>query len=55
VPSAEILLTGSLPSGHEPAKLCIEKSDKAKIRSRFFIQVLRFKWDSIKNTMSKFK
>jgi len=32
VPSSEILLTGSLPSGHPLAKLCIEKSDKAKIR-----------------------
>jgi hypothetical protein len=48
-------LTGSLPSGHEPAKLCIEKSDETKIRSRFFIKGLGFKWDSIKNTMTKFK
>ena len=45
VPSAEILLTGSLPSGHEPAKLFIEKSDKTKSRSKFFIKVLGFKWD----------
>jgi len=55
VPSSETLLIGSLPSGHPPAKLCIEKSDKTKIRSSFFIKVLRFKWDLIKNTMAKFK
>jgi hypothetical protein len=48
-------LIGSLPSGHPPAKLCIEKSDETKIRSKFFMDVLRFKWDSIKNTMAKFK
>jgi hypothetical protein len=50
-----MLLTGSLPSGHEPAKLCIDKNDKTKIRSRLFIKVSRFKWDKIKNTMDKIK
>jgi len=37
VPSAEILLTGSLPSGHELAKLLAEKKDRIKSRSSFFI------------------
>jgi len=37
VPSAEILLTGSLPSGQDPAKLCIEKKDRIKRRESFLI------------------
>jgi hypothetical protein len=37
VPSAEMLFTGSLPSGHEPAKLWAEKKDRIKSRKSFFI------------------
>ena len=37
VPSAEILFTGSLPSGHPAAKPCIEKKDRIKSRNSFFI------------------
>jgi hypothetical protein len=40
VPSAEILLTGSLPSGHDPAKICNEKKDKIKRIKSFFIKKL---------------
>ena len=40
VPSAEILLTGSLPSGQDPAKLKAEKKDRIKSRNSFFINKL---------------
>ena len=36
VPSAEILLTGSLPSGHDPEKLWDDKKDRIKSRNSFF-------------------
>ena len=38
VPSAETLFTGSLPSGHDPAKLWTEKNDRVKSKSIFFIK-----------------
>jgi hypothetical protein len=40
VPSAEILLTGSLPSGQDPAILCAERKERIKIRNSFFIKLL---------------
>jgi hypothetical protein len=40
VPSAEILLTGSLPSGQDPAILCAERKERIKIRNSFFIELL---------------
>jgi hypothetical protein len=37
LPSSEMLLTDSLTSGHEPAKLWAEKKDRIKSRNSFFI------------------
>jgi hypothetical protein len=45
-------LTGSLPSGHDPAKLWTDKKDRIKSRSSFFILGLYINLDYLK---SKFR